>query len=307
MNLPDCVRLVEVGPRDGLQNEAATLSTDAKVQLIHGLAEAGLTYIEAGSFVAPAWVPQMADTPAVWAGITQAPGVVYAALVPNLRGLDRALACGVREVAVFASASEGFSRRNINCSIAQSLERFEPVLALALREGLKVRGYVSCVMGCPYDGDVKPEQVRPVAAALTDMGCYEISLGDTLGTGTATHTRRLIDVVGQAVPRAQLAGHYHNTYGQALTNVYASLLEGVSVFDSAIGGLGGCPYAKGASGNLATEDLVYLLHGMGIHTGVDLDRLIQLSRTFGRVLGREPDARVSQAGVVPRALQGIGR
>lgn len=302
MSLPDAVRIVEVGPRDGLQNEAGHVSTQAKVELIDGLANAGLAYIEAGSFVAPAWVPQMADTAAVWAAMRQAPGVTYAALVPNLRGLENALACGVREVAVFASASEGFSQHNINCSIAQSLARFEPVLARALSEGIKVRGYVSCVMGCPYDGKVTPEQVRPVALALSEMGCYEISLGDTLGIGTATQTRRLIDVVGQAVPRAQLAGHYHNTYGQALANVYASLLEGISVFDSALGGLGGCPYAKGASGNLATEDLVYLLQGLGIETGVALDTLIALSWAFNRVLGRTPDAKVSLA----RPAPGVG-
>lgn len=293
--LPEQVRIVEVGPRDGLQNEAMTVPTEAKVALVNGLAQAGLGYIEVGSFVSPKWVPQMADTAAVFAAIEQRPQIVYAALTPNLRGLESALACGVKEVAVFAAASEGFSRRNINCSIGQSLERFEPVLALALAEGVRVRGYVSCVLGCPYDGKVAPEQVRAVAQALIAMGCHEVSLGDTLGVGTAQPTRRLIEVVSQAVPVTRLAGHFHNTYGQALANVYASMLEGVQVFDSALGGLGGCPYAPGAGGNLATEDLVYLLHGLGIGTGVDLAALVRLSQGFGARLGRLPDSRVTRA------------
>ncbi|WP_263262225.1 hydroxymethylglutaryl-CoA lyase [Pseudomonas sp. RIT-PI-S] len=293
--LPERVRVVEVGPRDGLQNEPLTVPAEEKVRLVNGLAGAGLGYIEVGSFVAPKWVPQMADTASVFAAIEHLPGVVYAALTPNLRGLESAMASGVREVAVFAAASEGFSQRNINCSIAQSLERFEPVLALALKQGMRVRGYVSCVLGCPYDGDIRPEQVRDVAQALLDMGCYEVSLGDTIGVGTAGSTRKLIDVVSQRVPRHQLAGHFHNTYGQALANVYASLLEGVAVFDSAIGGLGGCPYAKGASGNLATEDLLYLLHGLGIHTGVDLEAVVRLSQQFNATLGRLPDSRVTRA------------
>jgi hydroxymethylglutaryl-CoA lyase len=293
--LPEQVRVVEVGPRDGLQNEAMTVPTEAKVALVNGLAEVGLGYIEVGSFVSPKWVPPMADTAAVFAAIEQRPQTVYAALTPNLRGLESALACGVKEVAVFAAASEGFSQRNINCSIGQSLERFEPVLALALAQGVRVRGYVSCVLGCPYDGKVAPEQVRAVAQALTAMGCYEVSLGDTIGVGTAHPTRRLIEVVSQTVPVNQLAGHFHNTYGQALANVYASLLEGVKVFDSALGGLGGCPYAPGAGGNLATEDLVYLLHGLGIGTGVDLEALVRLSQGFGVQLGRLPDSRVTRA------------
>lgn len=293
--LPEQVRIVEVGPRDGLQNEAITVSASAKVGLVNGLVQTGLGYVEVGSFVSPKWVPQMADTAAVFAAIERRSEVVYAALTPNLRGLEDALACGVKEVAVFAAAAEGFSQRNINCSIAQSLERFEPVLALALAEGVRVRGYVSCVLGCPYDGKVAPEQVRAVAQALTAMGCYEVSLGDTIGVGTAQETRRLIEVVRQAVPVTQLAGHFHNTYGQALANVYASLLEGVRVFDSALGGLGGCPYAPGAGGNLATEDLAYLLHGLGISTGVDLEALVRLSHNFNAQLGRLPDSRVTRA------------
>jgi hydroxymethylglutaryl-CoA lyase len=293
--LPEQVRIVEVGPRDGLQNEPVTVPAQAKVSLVNGLAAAGLGYIEVGSFVSPKWVPQMADTAQVFGAIEQRPGVTYAALTPNLRGLESALACGVKEVAVFAAASEGFSQRNINCSIAQSLERFEPVLALALEQGVRVRGYVSCVLGCPYDGVIAPEQVRSVTQALLAMGCYEVSLGDTIGVGTAQQTRRLIEVIRQQVPVGQLAGHFHNTYGQALANVYASLLEGVRVFDSALGGLGGCPYAKGASGNLATEDLLYLLDGLGIATGVDLKALVRLSHAFSASLGRPPDSRVARA------------
>ena len=295
MSLPEHIRIVEVGPRDGLQNEPANLPVDAKVRLVEGLASVGLAYIEAGSFVSPRWVPQMADTARVFAALSPRPGVVYSALTPNLRGLEQALECGVREVAVFAAASEAFSQRNINCTIAESLTRFEPVLAMALDHGVNVRCYVSCVMGCPYEGQVAPEQVRGVARALSQMGCYEVSLGDTIGTGTAEQTRQFIETVSRDVPRGQLAGHYHNTYGQALANVYASVLEGVTVFDSAIGGLGGCPYAKGASGNLATEDLVYLLHGLGIDTGVDLAGLVKLSWAFNATLGRVPDARVARA------------
>lgn len=299
MSLPDRVRIVEVGPRDGLQNQPVTVPVDGKVRLIEGLADAGLAYIEAGSFVAPRWVPQMADTALVFERLAPRPHVVYAALTPNLRGLEQALACGVQEVAVFAAASEAFSQRNINCTIGESLTRFEPVLALALAQKVRVRGYVSCVMGCPYEGEVSPGQVSSVAKALVDMGCYEVSLGDTIGVGTADQTRRLIEAVSRDVPRQMLAGHYHNTYGQALANVYASLLEGVNVFDSSIGGLGGCPYAKGASGNLATEDLVYLLHGLGIQTGVDLPTLIELSWAFNATLGRVPDARVARAMAPP--------
>ncbi|HEK1011409.1 TPA: hydroxymethylglutaryl-CoA lyase [Pseudomonas putida] len=295
MPLPEKVRLVEVGPRDGLQNEAQPISVADKVQLVDDLTDAGLAYIEVGSFVSPKWVPQMAGSAEVFAGIQQRPGVTYAALAPNLRGFEDALAAGVKEVAVFAAASEAFSQRNINCSISDSLKRFEPIMEAARSHGVRVRGYVSCVLGCPYEGKVSAEQVAPVAKALHEMGCYEVSLGDTIGTGTAGDTRRLFEVVSAVVPRGQLAGHFHDTYGQALANVYASLLEGISVFDSSVAGLGGCPYAKGATGNIASEDVVYLLHGMGIETGIDLDRLIAAGQRISAVLGRANGSRVARA------------
>ncbi|MBC3478592.1 hydroxymethylglutaryl-CoA lyase [Pseudomonas taiwanensis] len=295
MSLPKHVRLVEVGPRDGLQNEAQPISVADKVRLVDDLTEAGLSYIEVGSFVSPKWVPQMAGSAEVFAGIRQRPGVTYAALAPNLRGLEDALAAGVKEVAVFAAASEAFSQRNINCSISESLTRFEPIMDAARSHGVRVRGYVSCVLGCPYEGKVSAEQVAPVARALHDMGCYEVSLGDTIGTGTAGDTRRLFEVVSKQVPREQLAGHFHDTYGQALANVYASLLEGINVFDSSVAGLGGCPYAKGATGNIATEDVLYLLQGLGIDSGIDLDRLIAAGQRISTVLGRANGSRVARA------------
>ncbi|MFJ4441020.1 hydroxymethylglutaryl-CoA lyase [Pseudomonas sp. NPDC089422] len=295
MPMPATVRLVEVGPRDGLQNEAQPISVADKVRLVDDLTDAGLSYIEVGSFVSPKWVPQMAGSADVFAGIHQRAGVTYAALAPNLRGFEDALAAGVKEVAVFAAASEAFSQRNINCSISESLQRFEPIMEAARSHGVRVRGYVSCVLGCPYEGKVSAEQVAPVARALHDMGCYEVSLGDTIGTGTAGDTRRLFEVVSAVVPRAQLAGHFHDTYGQALANVYASLLEGISVFDSSVAGLGGCPYAKGATGNIASEDVLYLLQGLGIETGIDLDRLIAAGQRISAVLGRANGSRVARA------------
>ncbi|QHG65768.1 hydroxymethylglutaryl-CoA lyase [Pseudomonas putida] len=295
MPMPATVRLVEVGPRDGLQNEAQPISVADKVRLVDDLTDAGLSYIEVGSFVSPKWVPQMAGSAEVFAGIHQRAGVTYAALAPNLRGFEDALAAGVKEVAVFAAASEAFSQRNINCSISESLQRFEPIMEAARSHGVRVRGYVSCVLGCPYEGKVSAEQVAPVARALHAMGCYEVSLGDTIGTGTAGDTRRLFEVVSAVVPRAQLAGHFHDTYGQALANVYASLLEGISVFDSSVAGLGGCPYAKGATGNIATEDVLYLLQGLGIETGIDLDRLIAAGQRISAVLGRANGSRVARA------------
>ncbi|CAK15757.1 hydroxymethylglutaryl-CoA lyase [Pseudomonas entomophila] len=295
MSLPEKVRLVEVGPRDGLQNEAQPISVADKVRLVDDLTDAGLGYIEVGSFVSPKWVPQMAGSAEVFAGIRQRPGVTYAALAPNLRGFEDALAAGVKEVAVFAAASEAFSQRNINCSISESLKRFEPIMEAAGNHGVRVRGYVSCVLGCPYEGAVKAEQVAPVARALHDMGCYEVSLGDTIGTGTAGAARRLFEVVAAQVPRGQLAGHFHDTYGQALANVYAGLLEGIAVFDSSVAGLGGCPYAKGATGNVATEDVVYLMQGLGIDTGIDLDRLIGAGLRISEVLGRATGSRVARA------------
>ena len=295
MSLPSYVRLVEVGPRDGLQNEAQPISVADKVQLVDALSSAGLSYIEVGSFVSPKWVPQMAGSAEVFAQIQRTPGVTYGALAPNLRGFEDALAAGVKEVAVFAAASEAFSQRNINCSISDSLERFAPIMTAAKQHGISVRGYVACVLGCPYEGQIAPEQVAAVARELYAMGCYEVSLGDTIGTGTAGATRRLFEVVGAQVPRDKLAGHFHDTYGQAIANIYASLLEGITVFDSSIAGLGGCPYAKGASGNVATEDVVYLLNGLGIDTGIDLEALIRAGLQISNVLGRPTGSRVAKA------------
>ena len=295
MSLPTQVRMVEVGPRDGLQNEKQPLDVADKVRLVDDLSAAGLAYIEVGSFVSPSWVPQMAGSAEVFAGIARRPGVVYAALTPNLKGLEAAIAAGVDEVAVFAAASEAFSQKNINCSIDESLARFAPLMERARAQGLRVRGYVSCVLGCPYEGDIAPARVARVAAELYAMGCYEISLGDTIGTGTPGKTRHLIEAVGRDVPREKLAGHFHDTYGQALANIYASLLEGVAVFDSSVAGLGGCPYAKGASGNVASEDVLYLLDGLGIHTGVDLPALIAAGQRISEVLGRSTGSRVARA------------
>jgi hydroxymethylglutaryl-CoA lyase len=295
MSLPRSVRLVEVGPRDGLQNEANPVSIADKVALVNDLTDAGVRHIEVGSFVSPKWVPQMAGSAEVFAAIDQHPGVAYSALTPNLRGFEDALAAGVREVAVFAAASESFSQRNINCSIKESLERFAPIMEAARANGIQVRGYVSCVLGCPYEGVISPQQVAVVSRELLDMGCYEVSLGDTIGTGTPGATRTLLEVVAARVPRQQLAGHFHDTYGQALANIYASLLEGISVFDSSVAGLGGCPYAKGASGNVASEDVLYMLDGLGIDTGIDLDRLIEAGLGISRALGRATGSRVAKA------------
>ncbi|SEQ70978.1 hydroxymethylglutaryl-CoA lyase [Azotobacter beijerinckii] len=295
MTLPQHVRLVEVGPRDGLQNEKQPIGVADKVRLVDDLTVAGLEYVEVGSFVSPAWVPQMAGSAEVFAGIRRQPGVVYAALTPNMKGFEAAMAAGVEEVAVFAAASEAFSRKNLNCSIAESLARFVPVLDAARARGVRVRGYVSCVLGCPYEGEVAPQQVASVAGELFAMGCYEVSLGDTIGTGTAGKTRALFEVVGRTIPRERLAGHFHDTYGQALANVYASLLEGIAVFDSSVAGLGGCPYARGASGNVASEDVLYLLDGLGIHTGIELQALIAAGERICAVLGRENGSRVARA------------
>jgi hydroxymethylglutaryl-CoA lyase len=289
------VRLVEVGPRDGLQNESRPVSVSDKLQLVHDLADAGVSYIEAGSFVSPKWVPQMAGSAELFAGIQPKEGVTYAALAPNLRGFEDALAAGVKEVAVFAAASESFSQRNINCSISESLDRFVPIMEAARLHGISVRGYVSCVLGCPYEGDISPKQVASVANELFAMGCYEVSLGDTIGTGTPGATRTLFDVVAGQIPRGKLAGHFHDTYGQALANLYASLLEGIHVFDSSVAGLGGCPYAKGATGNVASEDVVYLLNGLGIETGIDLDKLIAAGQRISDTLGRANGSRVAKA------------
>lgn len=300
MNIPQSVRLVDVGPRDGLQNESQPITVTDKVQLVEDLSAAGLRHIEVGSFVSPKWVPQMAGSAEVFAAIKQHPGVSYSALTPNMKGLEAALEAGVREVAVFAAASEAFSQRNINCSIAESIERFAPLLEAARKADIKVRGYISCVLGCPYQGEVPADQVASVARELHTMGCYEVSLGDTIGTGTPGTTRALIDSVARYVPREQLAGHFHDTYGQALANIYASLLEGVSVFDSSVAGLGGCPYAKGATGNVATEDVLYMLNGLGIETGINLDLLVDAGARISQVLGRENGSRVARAVLAAR-------
>ena len=295
MLLPQHVKIVEVGPRDGLQNEAGPmLDANVKANLIEQLAATGLRHIEAAAFVHPKWVPQMANSSEVLAQVKRLPHVSYSALTPNLRGLERALDAGVNEVAVFAAATEKFSQRNTNCSIAEGLARFEPVVKTALEAGLKVRGYVSVVIDCPYEGPVKPEAVAHIAHQLQQMGCYEISLGDTIGTATPARMLDMLEAVQNYVPASQLAGHCHDTYGQALANVMVMLQAGVSSFDSSVAGLGGCPYAQGASGNLATEDLVYLLHGLKIETGVSLDQLVKVGHDISQLLGR-PNA--SKAGI----------
>ena len=297
MKLPQHVRIVEVGPRDGLQNEKQVVSTDTKVELIARLGAAGLPAIEATSFVSPKWVPQMGDNAEVMARIIRLPGVDYPVLTPNLKGFEAALAAGAKEVAVFGAASESFSQKNINCSIAESLARFVPVIDAAKLAGVRVRGYVSCVLGCPYEGEVAPDAVAGVAATLFDMGCYEVSLGDTIGVGTPGKTRRMLDAVARRVPIDKLAGHYHDTYGQALVNIYASLQAGVATFDASVAGLGGCPYAAGASGNVATEDVVYMLDGLGVKTGIRLEALVETSAWICERLGRSNGSKVSLARV----------
>ncbi|MDO6440979.1 hydroxymethylglutaryl-CoA lyase [Marinobacter sp. 2_MG-2023] len=296
MAFPEQVRLVEMSPRDGLQNEAGpVIATGVKTGLIDRLADCGLTHIESASFVSPKWVPQMGDAADVMAGIQRKAGVRYSVLTPNLRGFENALAAGADEVAVFGAASESFSQKNINCSIAESLERFLPVMEAANKHKIPVRGYVSTVLGCPYEGDIAPEQVAKVAKALADMGCYEISLGDTIGVGTPLKAKRMLEAVAKHVPVERLAAHFHDTYGQALANLYAVLEEGVSVIDASVAGLGGCPYAKGASGNVATEDVLYLLNGLGIRTGVDLDKLVSTGEWISSQLNRHNGSKVGQA------------
>jgi isopropylmalate/homocitrate/citramalate synthase len=295
------VKIVEVGPRDGLQNEPGEVPTEVKLELIERLAAAGLPSVEATAFVSPKWVPQMADHTEVLERIRRKAGVSYPVLTPNLKGFEAARAAGAAEVAIFGAASEAFSQKNINCSMAESLERFRPIVSESKKYNIKVRGYVSCVLGCPYEGEVKPERVAEVAGSLYDMGCYEISLGDTIGVGTPAKTKMMIDACSERVPVAKLAGHYHDTYGQALANIYASLELGVHTFDASIAGLGGCPYAAGASGNVATEDVVYMLHGLGMNTGVDLDQLVEIGRWICAVLQREPSSKVNRAIVAKRA------
>jgi hydroxymethylglutaryl-CoA lyase len=292
---PARVKLVEVGPRDGLQNEIQPVATEVKLELIRLLADAGLSHIEATAFVSPRRVPQMADHDAVMRAAPRRAGLTLSALTPNLVGFEAALAAGAQEVAVFGAASESFSQKNIHCSIAESLQRFEPVLRAAREHGVPVRGYVSCVLGCPYEGAIAPAAVAQVAAVLYEMGCHEISLGDTIGVGTPARTTAMLEAVAQRVPLAHLAGHFHDTYGQALANVCAALQLGVAVFDASVAGLGGCPYAPGASGNLATEDLLYMLDGMGIETGVQLDALLAADRYICAALSRPTHSRVARA------------
>jgi len=295
MSLPQSVRIVEVGPRDGLQNEPKSVPTAVKLELIHRLAEAGLPSIEATSFVSPKWVPQMGDHTEVMKGLQRKPGVDYPVLVPNLKGMEAAVAAGVDEIAVFAAATERFSQRNINCSIAESLARFRPVVDLAKANNIRIRGYVSCVVGCPYEGEVDPQAVAGVARELDAMGCYEISLGDTIGVGTPGKVQAMIAAVARHVPMDRLALHTHDTWGQALANIYAALETGITTVDSSVAGLGGCPYAKGASGNVATEDVLYMLNGLGIRTGVDLDQVFAAGQFICAQIGRMPSSRVAQA------------
>jgi hydroxymethylglutaryl-CoA lyase len=289
------VRIVEVGPRDGLQNEKTPISVADRISFIEALISAGLHTIEVGAFVSPKAIPQMVGSDQVLRGVSHRVDAEFHVLVPNEKGYEASLAAGAKVIAVFASASEGFSRANINCTVAESIERFKPVLARAKADGIKVRGYISCVLGCPFDGEIKPQAVVDVAKALWDLGCYEISLGDTIGVGTPVKARHLLRTVAGTVPMKNLAMHFHDTYGQALANLYAGMEEGCRVIDSAAGGLGGCPYAPGATGNVATEDVVYMLEGMGIATGVDMPKLVAATNETGRLIGRPPVSRVASA------------
>ena len=292
--MSDTVRIIEMGPRDGLQNERTRVSVEARIAFIEALVGAGLRTVEVGAFVSPKTIPQMVGSDQVLRGVSQLGGEFHV-LVPNEKGYEAARAAGARVISVFAAASEGFSRANINCSIAESIERFRPVLAHAKVDGVKVRGYVSCVLGCPYDGEVKPQAVADVAQTLWDLGCYEVSLGDTIGVGTPLKARQLLRAVAGVVPMANLGMHFHDTYGQALANLYAGMEEGVRVIDSAAGGLGGCPFAPGATGNVATEDVVYMLEGIGIATGVDMTKLVAATNEVSRLIGRPPVSRVAAA------------
>jgi hydroxymethylglutaryl-CoA lyase len=295
MKLPARVRIVEVGPRDGLQNEAQPVPAAVKIELIDRLSDAGLPVIEATAFVSPKWVPQMADNAEVMRGIRRKLGVVYPVLVPNRKGLDAAIAAGAEEIVVFGAATESFSQRNTNCSIAEGVARFSEVCEEALRQGLRVRGDVSVCLGCPYEGEVDPDAVVRVARELDAMGCYEITICDTIGTGTAGSTRKVIEAVARHITLERLAGHFHDTYGQAVTNVYAALECGIATFDSSVAGLGGCPYAKGATGNVATEDVLYMLNGLGIETGIDMEKLIAAGHFICRALGRPTNSRAAKA------------
>jgi len=294
MTKPESVRIVEVGPRDGLQNESNFIATDIKIEFLNLLSQSGLKNIETGAFVSPKWVPKMADSGDVFNSITRKPGVIYAALTPNIKGFNDAILAKADEVAVFAAASEAFSQKNINCSIGESLTRFEPVVVAAKKSNIPVRGYISCVLGCPYQGHVPLESISQVAKKLLDMGCYEISLGDTIGCGTPNAAIEMVRAVNQFVPIEKIAVHFHDTYGQALANIFAVLGTGVAVIDSSVAGLGGCPYANGASGNVATEDVLYMLNGLGIETGVNMDKLIDASLYISNALGRPPQSRLAK-------------
>ena len=293
--IPEKIQIVEVGPRDGLQNEKEWVPTRTKISLIEKLADAGLTKIEATSFVSPKWVPQLKDAHEVFTGIKRISGVSYPVLTPNMKGFERALEADAKEIAVFSAASEAFTQKNTNCSIEESINRFRPVLEEAKINNIPVRGYISCVLGCPYQGKVAVENVVNLAAKMTEMGCFQISLGDTIGAGTPVQAKRMVQKVSEKVPVSKLALHFHDTRGQALANIYACLELGVTVIDASVAGLGGCPYAKGATGNAATEDVVFMLHGMDIETGIDLNKLIETSRFISGVLGRLPQSRVSVA------------
>ncbi len=295
MTIPNSVKIVEVGPRDGLQNEAQSVPVEVKIVLIEKLVDAGLPVVESGAFVSPKWVPQMAASDEVFKGIHKRADVTYPMLVPNMKGLDAALEAGVEEIAIFAAASETFSQKNINCSIGESIERFRRVTEKASAENLRIRGYISCVLGCPYEGEVSLDTVAEVAARLLDQGCYEISLGDTTGVGTPAKAQAMVERVSGVVPVNQLAAHFHDTYGQGLANLHAVLQCGISVIDSSVAGLGGCPYAKGASGNVATEDVLYMLDGMQIETGVDMQKLLEAGRYINEFLGRETASRAALA------------
>lgn len=299
--MPCEVKIVEVGPRDGLQNEKTLIPAASKILLIEKLSDAGITYIESGSFVSPKWVPQMATSTEVFEKLKKKKNVTYAALTPNLQGFNGALAVNADEVAIFGSASETFSQKNINCSIEESLERFIPIMNEAKKNNIKVRGYVSCTLGCPYEGDISPDKVAQVSSKLYQMGCHEISLGDTIGVGTPTNVTKMIQAVNAHVPINKLAVHFHDTYGQALTNIYAALQMGIKVVDSAIAGLGGCPYAKGASGNVATEDVVYMLNGLGIKTSIDFNKLLDAGWFISDQLGKAPISKVSNAYLANRS------
>ncbi len=295
INLPAKIRMFEVGPRDGLQNEPVTISTGTKIKLIDILSETGLSTIEVGSFVSAKWVPQMADTAEVLAGINKKPGISYPVLTPNLKGFEDAAAAGAREVAVFGAASNAFSRANINCSIEESIERFAPVCEAAKAQDIRVRGYVSCVVGCPYEGEVDPARVADVAKKIFNLGCYEISLGDTIGVGTPRKVEYMIEAVATYIPIEKLSVHFHDTHGQALANILVALQCGVSGVDSAVSGLGGCPYAHGASGNVATEDVLYMMNGLDIETGVDMDALLEASAFISKALSHPPASKVARA------------